>query len=168
MFYFQNELQKTRFEYVSSYISQQNLNHVNSLKIWFRRTFFYLELNSQNLVPLYFTEMKIGSRSQWMFKKIKLGFYNNWSNLYHSFSLPVFISGIVNGSFPSKKAYLQQLLNTYLLWDSKFLSYEIELRKMTSHFELLIRSQKIYRQTFFFTFKLQAQSWKIKSYTLSY
>ena len=58
--------------------------------------------------------MKIESRSQWMFKKIKLGFYNNRSNLNHLFSLPVFISGIVSGSFPFKKADLQQLLNTYL------------------------------------------------------
>ena len=148
MFYFQNELQKTRFEYVSSYISQQNLNHVNSLKIWFRRTFFYLELNSQNLVPLYFTEMKIGSRSQWMFKKIKLGFYNNWSNLYHSFSLPVFISGIVNGSFPSKKAYLQQLLNTYLLWGPAFSSYEIELRNRVTQNDVTFRKIKKFTSSY--------------------
>ena len=41
--------------------------------------------------------MKIESRSQWMFKKTKLGFYNNRSNLNPLFSLLVFISGIVSG-----------------------------------------------------------------------
>ena len=41
--------------------------------------------------------MKIESHSEWMFQKIKLGFYNNQRNLNQLFSLPVFISGIGSG-----------------------------------------------------------------------
>ena len=64
--------------------------------VYFLGTFFYLELNSRNLIPLYLTEIKIVSRSLWMFKKIKLGFYSNRTNLNHLFSLPVFVSRIVS------------------------------------------------------------------------
>ena len=60
---------------------------------------------------------------------------------------------------------------------SEFSSYETELRKKTSHFELLTR--KFYRNSsfelltrrldfYFSTFELLTRSWKIKSFTLSY
>ena len=32
--------------------------------VYFLGTFFYLELNSRNLIPLYLTEIKIVSRTQ--------------------------------------------------------------------------------------------------------